>query len=185
MTKPLHAQTRTASSSLLDLASQTTEMPYKAHPENETADADARSTYSNALQPSSSELRRAMTREESILADYVQLTKSRQQDIRAEQRTFEGAYIRTALGQMTFSLMIAKMFNREYAPIGMVFIVYSLLLILISIVRGSDIAIKFLRKKPDTESQQDLFHTSGYTVLLTGILSLVSYVALLVIILTL
>lgn len=160
-------------------------MPYKAHTPDEIADDTARSSSTNTLEPSSSELRRAMTHEESILADYVQLTKSRQQDIRAEQRTFEGAYIRTALGQMTFSLMIAKMFNREYAPIGMVFIVYSLLLILISVVRGSDMAVKFLRKKPDTESQQDMFHTSGYTVLLTGLLSLASYVALLVIILTL
>ena len=43
------------------------------------------------------------------LQDVVALTRNKELvEIRAAQRTFEGAYIRTALGQFSFSLVILK-----------------------------------------------------------------------------
>ena len=41
--------------------------------------------------------------------------------MRAAQRTFEGAYVRTALGQFGFSLVVLKVFTREFYPIGALF----------------------------------------------------------------
>ncbi|KAI6840750.1 hypothetical protein KC332_g4277 [Hortaea werneckii] len=39
-------------------------------------------------------------------------------EIRAAQRTFEGAYIRTSLGQFSFSLVVLKIFTAEFYSIG-------------------------------------------------------------------
>jgi uncharacterized membrane protein YidH (DUF202 family) len=45
-------------------------------------------------------------------------------EIRAAQRTFEGAYIRTAIGQFSFALVVLKIFTSEFYSIGALFAVY-------------------------------------------------------------
>jgi Domain of unknown function (DUF202) len=45
-------------------------------------------------------------------------------DIRAAQRTFEGAYIRTSLSQFSFALVVMKIFTAEFYSIGALFAVY-------------------------------------------------------------
>ncbi|WFD08259.1 hypothetical protein MVES1_003631 [Malassezia vespertilionis] len=40
-------------------------------------------------------------------------------DLRASQRTFDGAYLRGALGQLTFSMMIMKIFEPAFFWIGL------------------------------------------------------------------
>ena len=45
-------------------------------------------------------------------------------EIRAAQRTFEGAYVRTALGQFSFALVVLKIFTAEFYSIGALFAVY-------------------------------------------------------------
>lgn len=47
------------------------------------------------------------------------LTPSELVEIRAAQRTFEGAYIRTSLGQFSFALVVLKIFTAEFYSIGM------------------------------------------------------------------
>lgn len=49
----------------------------------------------------------------------VVLTPSELVEIRAAQRTFEGAYIRTSLGQFSFALVVLKIFTSEFYSIGM------------------------------------------------------------------
>lgn len=49
----------------------------------------------------------------------VILTPSELVEIRAAQRTFEGAYIRTSLGQFSFALVVLKIFTSEFYSIGM------------------------------------------------------------------
>lgn len=39
-------------------------------------------------------------------------------EIRAAQRTFEGAYIRTSLSQFSFALIVLKIFTSEFYSIG-------------------------------------------------------------------
>jgi len=46
-------------------------------------------------------------------------------EIRAAQRTFEGAYIRTSLSQFSFALIVLKIFTSEFYSIGM-FVMLSL-----------------------------------------------------------
>ncbi|MDL2082336.1 hypothetical protein QNN03_38660, partial [Streptomyces sp. GXMU-J15] len=39
------------------------------------------------------------------------LTKDRKLDVRAHQRTYEGAYTRTALGCLSFAILVIKLFS--------------------------------------------------------------------------
>jgi tmRNA-binding protein len=48
----------------------------------------------------------------------VILTPTELVEIRAAQRTFEGAYIRTSLGQFSFALVVLKIFTSEFYSIG-------------------------------------------------------------------
>ena len=52
----------------------------------------------------------------------VVLTAQELTEIRAAQRTFEGAYIRTALGQFSFALVVLKIFTSEFYGIGALFV---------------------------------------------------------------
>ncbi|TAQ84847.1 hypothetical protein B7494_g6839 [Chlorociboria aeruginascens] len=55
-------------------------------------------------------------------------------EIRAAQRTFEGAYIRTALGQFSFALVVLKIFTSEFYSIGALFATYGAGVLLVIIV---------------------------------------------------
>lgn len=57
--------------------------------------------------------------------------------MRAAQRTFEGAYTRTALGQFSFALVVLKIFSHEFYPIGAVFAVFGCLVMGAAALRRS------------------------------------------------
>ena len=56
-------------------------------------------------------------------------------EIRAAQRTFEGAYVRTALGQFSFALIVLKVFTGEFYSIGALFAVYGVGILFTSLFR--------------------------------------------------
>ena len=56
-------------------------------------------------------------------------------NISAAQRTFDGAYMRTALSQLTFSLAIIKIFEPDFFWIGLANCVLALGLVLTSVFR--------------------------------------------------
>ncbi|KAF0645169.1 hypothetical protein FPSE5266_04619 [Fusarium pseudograminearum] len=65
----------------------------------------------------------------------VVLTTQELVEIRAAQRTFEGAYVRTALGQFSFALIILKVFTEEFYAIGALFAVYGVAVMLVAVYR--------------------------------------------------
>lgn len=65
----------------------------------------------------------------------VILTSAELVEIRAAQRTFEGAYIRTAIGQFSFALIVLKIFTAEFYSIGALFAVYGAGILGISVLR--------------------------------------------------
>lgn len=76
----------------------------------------------NALQQTrhaSSRYRLRLHRARSVI-----LTPQELVEIRAAQRTFEGAYIRTSLSQFSFALVVLKIFTSEFYSIGALFAVY-------------------------------------------------------------
>ncbi|KXX74256.1 hypothetical protein MMYC01_208767 [Madurella mycetomatis] len=65
----------------------------------------------------------------------VVLTSEELVEIRAAQRTFEGAYMRTALSQFSFSLVVLKIFTSEFYPIGALLACYGVAVLLVAVYR--------------------------------------------------
>lgn len=56
-------------------------------------------------------------------------------EIRAAQRTFEGAYMRTALSQFSFALVVLRIFTSEFYPIGALLACYGAAVLLVAAYR--------------------------------------------------
>ncbi|KAH8737153.1 hypothetical protein BGZ61DRAFT_437766 [Ilyonectria robusta] len=110
----------------------------------------------------------------------VVLTTQELVEIRAAQRTFEGAYVRTALGQFSFALIILKVFTSEFYPIGALFAVYGVAVMLVAIYRRFEGNHQFFTAKYADGSLERKFRTSGNSVALLTALSLSAYVTLMV-----
>ncbi|KAK1600023.1 uncharacterized protein LY79DRAFT_664417 [Colletotrichum navitas] len=105
-------------------------------------------------------------------------------EIRAVQRTFEGAYMRTALSQFSFALIILKIFTSEFYAIGALFAVYGAAVMLVAIFRRHEGNRQFFTS-PEADAHGAVsvvrkFRTSGNSVALLTVLSLAAYVTLLV-----
>ncbi|KAK3329608.1 hypothetical protein B0H66DRAFT_597182 [Apodospora peruviana] len=116
------------------------------------------------------------------------------------QRTFEGAYMRTALGQFSFALIILKIFTSEFYPIGALFAVYGTAIMLVAIYRRHEGNRQFFDQEETDEEPffesdgaggtvtrlrktivvKKKFRTSGNSIALLMLLSLSAYVALMV-----
>ncbi|ROW10852.1 hypothetical protein VPNG_05324 [Cytospora leucostoma] len=140
----------------------------------------------------------------------VVLTAPELTEIRAAQRTFEGAYMRTALSQFSFALIILKIFTSEFYAIGALFAAYGVAVLLVAIFRRYEGNRQFFdQEESDSETDEDdyddvrrgllgrhssatvrsrrrvqtiqpKFRTSGNSVTLLTLLSLGAYITLLV-----
>lgn len=99
-------------------------------------------------------------------------------EIRAAQRTFEGAYVRTALGQFSFALIILKVFTSEFYAIGALFAVYGIAVLLVAIYRRYEGQHQFFTTESTTGDFKRKFRTSGNSVAVLTLLSLCAYVTL-------
>ncbi|KAF5972536.1 hypothetical protein FCOIX_9296 [Fusarium coicis] len=102
----------------------------------------------------------------------VVLTTQELVEVRAAQRTFEGAYVRTALGQFSFALIILKVFTEEFYAIGALFAVYGVAVMLVAIYRRYEGQNQFFTSESPDGSLKRKFRTSGNSVLLLTMLSL-------------
>ena len=113
--------------------------------------------------------------------------------------------MRTALGQFSFSLIILKIFNSEFYPIGALFAVYGTAIMLVAIFRRYEGNRQFFDKvesEDESFSESDgaggtirsvrrvsvirkKFRTSGNSVAMLVVLSFSSYVALMVLLVNL
>ncbi|WFC97162.1 hypothetical protein MBRA1_003828 [Malassezia brasiliensis] len=63
------------------------------------------------------------------------LNSTERLDLRASQRTFDGAYTRSALGQLSFALAVMRLFQKEFFWIGFANCVMSLGLFITAVLR--------------------------------------------------
>jgi uncharacterized membrane protein YidH (DUF202 family) len=110
----------------------------------------------------------------------VVLTQAELVEIRAAQRTFEGAYLRTALGQFSFALVVLKIFTAEFYSIGALFAVYGLGILLISLFRRQQGNKQFFSEVGEDGLRRTRFKTSGNVVSVLTAFSVMAYVSLLV-----
>ncbi|RPA84246.1 hypothetical protein BJ508DRAFT_304061 [Ascobolus immersus RN42] len=111
-------------------------------------------------------------------------------ELRAAHRTFEGAYFRTAVSQLSFSLVILKIFSSEFYSIGALFAAFGALVLLIAIWRRHMAVAQVedingalgenQERKGDTGRGVlgGRFRTSGGVVLVISIVSASSYILL-------
>ena len=107
------------------------------------------------------------------------LTDEELVEIRAAQRTFEGAYVRTALGQFSFALVVLKIFTSEFYSIGALFAVYGTGILLTSLLRRQQGNRQFFSEIGDDGLNQRKFRTSGNVVVVLTALSVAAYACLL------
>jgi len=100
--------------------------------------------------------------------------------VRAAQRTFEGAYVRTALGQFSFALVVLKIFTAEFYSIGALFAVYGTGILFASLYRRQQGNQQFFAEVDDDGTHKRKFRTSGNMVVILTCLSVAAYVSLLV-----
>ncbi|KAK6330491.1 hypothetical protein TWF696_003382 [Orbilia brochopaga] len=122
----------------------------------------------------------------------LQLSPEELVEIRAAQRTFEGAYFRTSISLFTFSMVILKVFTVEFYPIGALFAVYGTIVMAISVYRRSESNRQFyiVENKEDNELPEGqrggakrVFRTSGNTVIVCAVTSVFAYITLIVLVL--
>jgi uncharacterized membrane protein YidH (DUF202 family) len=106
------------------------------------------------------------------------LTSDEIVEVRAAQRTFEGAYIRTALSQFSFALVILKIFTAEFYSIGALFAVYATGVLLISLFRRHQGNRQFFSEIGEDGLHRRKFRTSGNAVVTLTALSLAAYACL-------
>jgi uncharacterized membrane protein YidH (DUF202 family) len=112
----------------------------------------------------------------------VDLTANELVEIRAAQRTFEGAYVRTSLAQFSFALIILKIFTSEFYSIGALFALYGTGVLLVSAYRRQQGNKQFFSEvQPGgDEVGEKKFRTSGNVVIVLAALSVAAYITLLV-----
>lgn len=110
----------------------------------------------------------------------VVLSAEELQEVRAAQRTFEGAYIRTALGQFSFSLIVLKIFTAEFYSVGALFAVYGTGILIASLFRRQQGNQQFFRETGHDGVERKKFRTSGNMVVVLTALSIAAYISLLV-----
>lgn len=110
----------------------------------------------------------------------VILTTEELQEVRAAQRTFEGAYIRTALGQFSFALVVLKIFTAEFYSIGALFACYGTGILFASLFRRQQGNQQFFSEVGTDGLSRKKFRTSGNMVVVLTALSVAAYISLLV-----
>ncbi|CBX93606.1 hypothetical protein LEMA_P032800.1 [Plenodomus lingam JN3] len=108
------------------------------------------------------------------------LTPSELVEIRAAQRTFEGAYMRTAIGQFSFALIVLKIFTSEFYSIGALFAVYGAGIMGVGALRRSEGNKQFFSEVGEDGLRRKKFRTSGNVVSVLTALSVSAYACLLV-----
>ncbi|EXJ93295.1 hypothetical protein A1O1_01687 [Capronia coronata CBS 617.96] len=110
----------------------------------------------------------------------VDLTNDELVEVRAAQRTFEGAYIRTSLSQFSFALIVLKIFTSEFYSIGALFAVYGAGVLVVSAYRRQQGNRQFFSEVGDDGLGRKRFRTSGNVVVALTALSIAAYITLLV-----
>ncbi|TFK36568.1 hypothetical protein BDQ12DRAFT_686631 [Crucibulum laeve] len=82
-------------------------------------------------------------------------------ELRARQRTFHGAYSRTALGALGYALTILRLFDREFHRIGLLFAILGGLLFVLAFLRSRHSRHDFADRNKEDDSHLQGIKTVG------------------------
>ena len=106
-------------------------------------------------------------------------------EVRAAQRTFEGAYVRTALGQFSFALVVLRIFTAEFYSMGALFAVYGFGILFASLLRRRQASRQYFSETDSDGEHRKKFRTSGNVVVALAVLTVGAYVSLMILIMKL
>ncbi|KAI9709639.1 MAG: hypothetical protein M1828_002400, partial [Chrysothrix sp. TS-e1954] len=110
------------------------------------------------------------SRESQALIVIIEPQNQELVEIRAAQRTFEGAYVRTSLGQFSFALIVLKVFTAEFYSIGALFAMYGAGILVASLFRRQQGNRQFFNEVGEDGLNRKKFITSGnMAVVLTAL----------------
>ncbi|KAF9359272.1 hypothetical protein BGX26_012724 [Mortierella sp. AD094] len=110
-------------------------------------------------------------------AKSLNITEEELVEVRARERTFDGAYWRTAMKSFSMGMVILRLFTTAFYKIGIIFVAFGICLLIISVLRRKAAGDVFDRHKP--------FETSGFWVMITTMITTIAYVILFVMIMRL
>jgi len=85
----------------------------------------------------------------------------------ARERTFDGAYWRTAMKSFSMGMLIIRLFTQSFYKVGILFVAFGMAML----------GIAFLRRKAagDVFDQRKPFETSGFWVMITTLVTTITY----------
>ncbi|KAL4254681.1 hypothetical protein ABKN59_004459 [Abortiporus biennis] len=86
-------------------------------------------------------------------------------EIRARGRTFDGAYGRTAIGSLGFALTVLRLFDRRFFKIGVMYVILSVLLYILSYFRQRHSKHDFA----DDKTIKPAIQTKGVSVVVAAV----------------
>ncbi|KAF9953014.1 hypothetical protein BGZ72_005765 [Mortierella alpina] len=107
-------------------------------------------------------------------AKSLNITEEELVEIRARERTFDGAYWRTAMKAFSMGMIIVRLFTKSFYKIGIIFVAFGMAMLGISILRRKAAGDVFDQRQP--------FETSGFWVLITTLVTSVTYIIMFVMI---
>ncbi|KAG0292201.1 hypothetical protein BGZ96_004435 [Linnemannia gamsii] len=107
----------------------------------------------------------------------LNITEEELVEIRARERTFDGAYWRTAMKSFSMGMIIIRLFTQSFFKIGIIFVAFGMAMLGISVLRRKAAGDVFDQRQP--------FETSGFWVMVTTGVTTVTYIVMFVLIMNL
>ncbi|KAF9176855.1 hypothetical protein BGZ51_009504 [Haplosporangium sp. Z 767] len=110
-------------------------------------------------------------------ANSLCITEEELVEVRARERTFDGAYWRTAMKAFSTGMIIIRLFMHAFYKIGIIFVAFGMAMLCISILRRKAAGDVFDQRAP--------FTTSGFWVMMTTLVSTIAYGIMFVLVISL
>ena len=108
---------------------------------------------------------------------FISLSLSEHQFVVARERTFDGAYWRTAMKSFSMGMLVIRLFTKSFYKVGIIFVAFGMAMLGIAVLRRKAAGDVFDQRKP--------FETSGFWVMITTLITTIAYVILFVLIMNL
>ncbi|KAI8352023.1 hypothetical protein B0O80DRAFT_499927 [Mortierella sp. GBAus27b] len=103
-------------------------------------------------------------------AKSLNITEEELVEIRARERTFDGAYWRTAMKSFSMGMIIIRLFTDAFYKIGIIFVAFGMAMLGISVLRR--------RAAGDVFDQRQPFVSAGFWIMITTLITTITYLIL-------
>ncbi|KAG0361689.1 hypothetical protein BG005_007556 [Podila minutissima] len=107
----------------------------------------------------------------------LNITEEELVEVRARERTFDGAYWRTAMKAFSMGMIILRLFTQSFYKVGIAFVAFGIAILGIAVLRRKAAGDVFDQRKP--------FQTAGFWVMVTTLITTIAYIVLFILIMRL